>query len=166
MDQGSHQWAFGANSNRSPVRNPLAVPNYSTTALPDSNVSPRSPALGLSLSQNFQSSSRRMVPRNELELSRPAIARAEKDGDDPTSSSSRRRLSHRGHSSTPITLTRLFAVQAPTSPTQSRPGSFYKRPKGAALTTGGELTLCIRCEIKSTRNMLRSSFQQKFERTS
>lgn len=50
-----------------------------------------------------------MIPRNELELSRPSIVRAEKDGDDPNSSTTRRRpIPERTLTGTPTRLTRLF----------------------------------------------------------
>lgn len=139
---GSEQSFVGLHKRYQPFTHctQLTVHSLSNSANGDSNnVSPRTAAVGTSFSQNLPSSSaRRMVPRNELELSRPAIARAEKDGDDPSSSSSRRRLPPRGHSSTPVTLTRLFAVQAPTSPTQSRAGSFYKRAPGLSPSTTSE----------------------------
>lgn len=70
---------------------------------------------------------RRMIPRNELEISRPILARAEKDGDDPTASSSRRRLPDQGQSSTPATISRLFA--GPASPPESRMPSFIRPVK-------------------------------------
>ena len=59
------------------------------------------------------STRQRMIPRNELELSRPSIVRAEKDGDDPNSSTSRRRpIPERTLTGTPTRLTRLFGSRS------------------------------------------------------
>ena len=119
---------FASNSPRpSPARtHPASI--FTHTAMPlETELASRSAATPGSAVQSVGPNGvRRMVPRNELELSRPAIARAEKDGDDPSTSATRRRLLERGHSSTPTTLTRLFAVQAPTSPSSSRAASFNR----------------------------------------
>jgi len=106
---------------------------------------------------NFISSSnRRMVPRDEFELSRPAIARAEKDGDhDPGSSSSARRrpMPERSSTATPTRLTRLFGGSNDrTSPGPSRSMSMQKTGPVQAAAVRGKLSalvmhLCIHVSI-------------------
>ena len=106
---------------------------------------------------NFISSSnRRMVPRDEFELSRPAIARAEKDGDhDPGSSSSARRrpMPERSSTATPTRLTRLFGGSNDlTSPGPSRSMSMQKTGPVKAAAVRGKLSglvmhLCIHVSI-------------------
>lgn len=131
-DYAARSGFFAAGPSRSPGRAGTAqVSPFITTDL-DTQVPNSIPSRPFS--ESLPRRMRRMVPRNELEISRPAIARAEKDGDDPSSTTERRGLSQRVYSSTPSTLTRLFAVHAPNSPPSSRGPSFNRRSPTALQT--------------------------------
>jgi hypothetical protein len=132
----------GLTSPRFARRRTPDLPSYTQSA---SSLDLYNDPFGGSSSTNFISSSnRRMVPRDEFELSRPAIARAEKDGDhDPGSSSSARRrpMPERTSTATPTRLTRLFGGSNDrTSPGPSRSMSMQKTGPVQAVATRGKLT--------------------------
>lgn len=63
-------------------------------------------------------------------VNRRRIPRVEKDADDPTSPTTNRNSFSRQQTTTLTTLSRLFAVQGITSPTDSRAPSYYNQADG------------------------------------
>jgi len=130
----------------------LTSPRFARRRTPDlpsytQNASPldlyNDPFASPSNTNFISSSNRRMVPRDEFELSRPSMARAEKDGDhDPGSSLSARRrpVPERTSTATPTRLTRLFGGSNDrNSPGPSRTMSMQK--------TGSVHAVAMRCKL-------------------
>lgn len=123
---------FGSGSSGQPQRPALNVQPPSTDAILDSI--PQSASAALPAAESAARRERRYEDEIRATVDRRRIPAVEKDADDPTAAPNTHARHERNRSSNLTTLSRLFAVQAATSPETSRASSYMQYARQNAYT--------------------------------